>query len=99
MYFRKLFTPDQPYIRRESRYLEGRGRYPERREENVVYHEHDRTQSLHDHSPSYSKPYANNHANIRSNHHATSSSNRRRMPLTTLDALVQIKANGLAHSY
>jgi len=94
MYFRKLFALDSKPARvhRESSYLQGRGRYPERRDE---YEDH--FAYRHSRSESGYEPVLDELAGYGQPEYTPDRYNRRRMPLTTLDALLQIKANGLAH--
>jgi len=94
MQFRKLFTADneralRPRQRLGAEYIEGRGLYPEQRAgiadrpESAVQYENRASQSR--------APQSDYNGRWDSDRVA----GRRRMPLTTLEALVQIKANAL----
>lgn len=93
----KLFSSDteQAYRLRQrpgSGYVEGRGSYPEGRGgkgDRSPRNSHDEDWGLEFPMPIQ----ADQHESWESVRGVT----RRRMPLTTLDALVQIKVNGLAH--
>ena len=96
MYFRKLFVPKNlpTHASRQTGYLEGRGSYPESREDypSKFTGADDRFGPMRGEHAEPSVFTSTRSAPTRSIPY------RRRMPLTTLDALVQIKVNGLALS-
>jgi len=97
MQFRKLFTADneralRPRQRLGSEYIEGRGLYPEQRDSITERPPYD-TRYDEDQTPQVSARQGDYNGRWESKRRAS----RRRMPLTTLEALVQIKANGLTY--
>jgi len=97
MQFRKLFSPDneralRPRQRLGAEYIEGRGLYPEPRS-SITERPLDNEIPYDDHLRHRRAPQSDYSGRWDSSRGVT----KRRMPLTTLEALVQIRANRLAH--
>ena len=91
MPFRKFFNKEPAPVRSrpdDNRYYTDRGQYPELRDQRQSYHADDRLYQADALAadPEVFDDYALHQQPDRA---------RRRMPLTTLEALLQIKANGL----